>query len=376
MLALVGLTADERRHVGEDRVLAEVVADDLGDVGVDRLVVGDPCSRRVDQRHVAGPIGIHEAWHPDNRVSAEHLRIEEVVVDPPVDDVDPLQSPRRPHEDLPVDDNQIGALHELHPHLPGEEAVLEVGRVVNPWREDDDGRIARLRRRHVLEHRQELLGVVLHRADAQALEELREGALHHLPVLEDVRHPRRRAEVVLEDIHAAVATTDEVGAGDVAPHAPRRRQPGTRPAKALPRVDEPVGYDAILDDPALVVDIVDEQVEGVDPLLQAALDRRPLGGVDDPRHDVERPDLLRPRLVAVDVERDPHREERLVGSPLPGGKLAVREGGETTDELLGARSGLERFVEKLVPESVGGVRPKVHGGGGCREDTETAPDSP
>ena len=242
--------------------------------------------------------------------------------------------------------------------------MLEVGRVVDPRREDDDRRVARVRRGHILEHRQELFGVVLHRADAQTLEELREGALHDLPVFEDVRHPRGGAEVVLEDVHAAVATPNEVGAGDVAPHAPRRRQTGTRPAKALPRVDEPVGYDAILDDPAPVVDIVDEQVEGVDPLLQAALDRRPLGGVDDPRHDVERPDLLRPRLVAVDVERDPHREERLVGGPLPGGKLAVREGGETTDELLSARSGLERFVEEFVPESVGDVRPQVHGGGG------------
>ena len=242
--------------------------------------------------------------------------------------------------------------------------MLEVGGVVDARREDDDGRIARLRRRHILEHRQQLLGIILHRADAEALEELREGALHHLAVLEDVRHARRRPQVVLEDVHAAVATTNEVGAGDVAPHAPRRGEAGAGAAETLPRIDEPVGNDAVFDDPALVVNVVDEQVEGVDPLLEPALDRRPFVGIDHPRHDVKRPDLFRPGLVAVDVERDPHREERLVGGPLPGGEFAVGKGGETTDELLGARSGQERFVEEFVPESVGGVRPKVHGGGG------------
>ena len=45
--------------------------------------------------------------------------------------------------------------------------------------------------------------------------------------------------------------------------------------QALARGDQPLGHDAVLDDLAFVVDVVDEQVERVDALLQPALDRAP-----------------------------------------------------------------------------------------------------
>ena len=44
------------------------------------------------------------------------------------------------------------------------------------------------------------------------------------------------------------------------------------------RADDLLGDDPVLDDPLLVVDVVDEQVERVDALLQAALDPVPLLG--------------------------------------------------------------------------------------------------
>ena len=44
----------------------------------------------------------------------------------------------------------------------------------------------------------------------------------------------------------------------------------------LGRRDQLLGDDAVLDDLAVVVDVVDEQVERVNPLLQPALDRSPI----------------------------------------------------------------------------------------------------
>ena len=52
VLALLGVRQQVGRHVVEDRLLAQVVADHLRHVVVDRLVVGDAGADRVDDRHV------------------------------------------------------------------------------------------------------------------------------------------------------------------------------------------------------------------------------------------------------------------------------------------------------------------------------------
>ena len=60
-LALLGVGQQVGRDVVEDRLLAEVVADHLRHVVVDRLVVGDARADRVDDRHRAGAVGAHQA---------------------------------------------------------------------------------------------------------------------------------------------------------------------------------------------------------------------------------------------------------------------------------------------------------------------------
>ena len=59
-----------------------------GNVGVERLVVGDAGADGVGERDVAGAIGVEQAGDAEVRVAAERQRIEEVVVDAAVDDVD------------------------------------------------------------------------------------------------------------------------------------------------------------------------------------------------------------------------------------------------------------------------------------------------
>ena len=92
-----------------------------------------------------------------------------------------------------------------------------------------------------------------------------------------------------------------------------------------------------------------------DPLLEPRFDGPPFARLDDPRHDVERPDLLRARLVAVDVERDPHLQQRLIGGPLPPDEFAVDERPQAAGQQLGRRPRVPLLVEHLVVKALGVV---------------------
>ena len=54
--------------VVQDRVLAEVIADDPRHIGIDRLVVGDTGADRIGERHIAGAIGTHQPAHAQHAV--------------------------------------------------------------------------------------------------------------------------------------------------------------------------------------------------------------------------------------------------------------------------------------------------------------------
>jgi hypothetical protein len=64
-------------------------------------------------------------------------RVEEVVVDPAIDDVDLALAVGAPHVDDVVLHDQVVPLDEIDAHLPGQEGVLEEGGIVDPRREQD-----------------------------------------------------------------------------------------------------------------------------------------------------------------------------------------------------------------------------------------------
>ncbi len=96
-----------RLDVGDEGILVEVVADDLRHVGVQDLVVGHTGARGICDGHVAGPPRRHEAGRAEDRIGVKLRRIEEQIVDPPVDHVDPNQTADGPHVDDVVLDHQI-----------------------------------------------------------------------------------------------------------------------------------------------------------------------------------------------------------------------------------------------------------------------------
>ena len=86
-------------QVVEDRLLAQVEADHLGDVVVDRLVVGHSRAERVRDPHVPGPVRAHQPGHAEQRVRPELERVDEIVVDAAVDRVDAREAAGGAHVD-------------------------------------------------------------------------------------------------------------------------------------------------------------------------------------------------------------------------------------------------------------------------------------
>ena len=126
-----GIERPEGLDVRQDRVFLQVIADDLGDERIDPLVVGHAGADGVGQAELPARYAPIRPGDAELAVAAEGQGVEEVVVDPAVDHVDPLRPAGRPHEDLAAVEEQVAPLDQLDAHLAGEEAVLVIGRVVD-----------------------------------------------------------------------------------------------------------------------------------------------------------------------------------------------------------------------------------------------------
>ncbi len=92
------------------------------------------------------------------------------------------------------------------------------------------------------------------------------------------------------------------------------------------RVGEQLGGEhAVGDDLLFVVDVVDEAVEGDEPLHESALHERPLVAGDHPGDDVERPGAIDVLAVGVHGERDAHRQDLDLGDALELGQFLRSE---------------------------------------------------
>ena len=117
----------------------------------------------------------HQARNAERRVRPEGERIEEVVVDAAVDHIDALEALRGAHVCERAPDDDVAALHQLDPEFVGQEGMFVVGRIVDARRQQHDRRVGgSARRRHRLQRRQQLVGIVLDRRHAMTREQLRE----------------------------------------------------------------------------------------------------------------------------------------------------------------------------------------------------------
>ena len=294
---------------------------------------------------------------PSIEFGPEHQRVEEIVVDPPIDDVDPHGPFRGPHVDDVVAHEEIGGFDELDPELVREEGVLVERRVETArGQQDRRGVPAGRSGRHRAQGGEERVRVVLDGRDPMAGEELREQPHHHLAVLEHVRDPGRRARIVLQDVEGALVHPYDVDAGDVDVDPVGDLEPDHLGTVVKVSEDQVLGDDAGLDALLRAVNVGQEPIERRHPLPQAAFERHPLGRRDDAGDDVEGDQALGRFVVAVDRESDadPSEEEFRLASPrvedlgwrLVEPALQVHVGGAASGALVAGRS--VHLVEQAV----------------------------
>ncbi len=299
----------------QDRLLGEVVPDQVGDVRVEQLVVGDAVAHGVGDRDVAQARGEHESGCAEHRVGAELQRVEEVVVDAAVDDVDALRSARGAHEDLAAHAQQVAPLDELDAHEAREQRVLEVRRVVDTRGEHDDVRVVDPGRGRGPQGGEQLVRVVADGAHAHRDEQLGQRLRHDPAVRDDVRDARGHAHVVFEHAHLAVLVADQVDARHLDAHAVGAADAGGLTVEVLRRRDETRGKDAVAHAVLVAVGVVEEGLQRADALLHPGLDARPLVIRDDAGHGIQGEGALLAREVEGDALGQVRTRQRLGATP-------------------------------------------------------------
>ncbi len=187
VLQLIGLAQAVSRNVGQDRLFSKVVGGHRRHVGADQLVVRHPVAHRVGYRDRPCPGRIQQAGTADHRIRAELNRVQELVVDPAVDNVDPLLPGRAPHEHGVPPADEVAPVDQLDSHLPSQEAVLEVRRVVGPWREHHDCGLSHTLGGAGTQAFQQHGGIAVDRSHPVAGEQLRKHPRHGPAVLDGPR---------------------------------------------------------------------------------------------------------------------------------------------------------------------------------------------
>ena len=126
------------------------------------------------------------------------------------------------------------------------------------------------------------------------------------------------------------------------------------------RLDDLLGDDLVLQDFLVVVNVVDELVEGVDALLESALNPFPLLGADDAGNQVEGENALSAGGIAIDVKGDAHLQQDGFRDALAAQKFAVfeRMDGLQQQPRFRPRDALD--VKHLVIETLRLIRGELH----------------
>ena len=162
VLELVAVDQPVGLDVVQDGILVEVVADHLGHIRIDELVVGDAVSDRVRHRHPTGPRSVHEPWTTDEGLRPELQRVEVLVVHAPVDDMDRYLAVGGLQVHVHAVAGEVPPLYEMNSHQACEKRVLVEGGVVDAGCQHDDVRVRDTRGSRSAERLDEAGGVVSH----------------------------------------------------------------------------------------------------------------------------------------------------------------------------------------------------------------------
>jgi hypothetical protein len=153
------------------------------------------------------------------------------------------------------------------------------------------------------------------------------GAPRHIAVGQHIADAGRHAQIVFQHHKVAGFVADQIAAADIDIGAVRHRQSAHLAPVMLGAVNHRARQHAVLQHPPVIVDVAQEQVQGMNALGQAAFDPVPFGRGDDARQKVGGNDPLGRLIVVIDREGDALMQKALLASLLAAIEFLQRQGG-------------------------------------------------
>ena len=246
------------------------------------------------------PLSVHrsQAWHTDERRRFKTQRVHVHIVDPAVDHIHLLRAFGGLHEHMPLSHKQVAALDQFYAHLLGQKCVLEIGAVeTTRCVQHHRGLLHPTGRTQGLQKQGR---VVLDRTHLVTPKQVWKQTHHQEAIAQHVGHARGHAKVVLQHVKITVGVANNVHASDVRIGLMGQIQTVHQGQVLCIGQHLLGGDDACFQNALLVVDVVQKQVDRLDPLHQAFFKVSPFFAVDDARNQIRRNQTLGAALIAVE----------------------------------------------------------------------------
>src|SRR5205809_1259672 len=185
-------------------------------------------------------------------------------------------------------------------------------------------------------------------ADAVDLEQSRENALQNFAIGQHVGDTAGDAQIVFENSKAAVGQSHQVGAADADVDAARDRQAAHLATKMFAAEDQFARHNAIGQNAALMVDVLQKKIERGDALGESALNDMPFIAGNDSRQKIVGENALSSLLVSVNGERNSLVKKRQVRRLLAFSQFFRRQFQQRTEEGLIMRARNTRRGEHFI----------------------------
>ena len=295
----------------QNGLLAQIILHHFGHKVIDALVVRRAVAGGVEQRHAARPVHAHHAGDADEAFRQKGGGVQIFIADAPVNGAHPLRTGGPPVKDGVVLHVQIAGFGQHRAGLLRQIAVLKVGRVAPPRREDDVD-AAGVHMVHDAAEQRAVVAVVHH---IVAAEGVRAAPAAQTAGNERIGRAGGDAQVVLQHEPSAVLSLHQVDAGNVAVNALGRHNAVTDGQVSGTRKGEILRDHPVFDDFFVPVQVFQEQIQRRDALHKPPVERVKFRRRDDTGQCVKREQSLLELAVFVNAEFDAVPRQLRVDGP-------------------------------------------------------------
>jgi len=214
----------------------------------------------------------------------------------------------------------------------------------------------------VLQQLEELVGIVLDRANTGTRKKIGEGTPHGTAIFQNVGYTGRTTGIVFQHEVSALVVTDEICATNMHIDITRHVNAHDFPSEIFCPENVRRWDDAVFKDFLLMVNILQKQIEGNNPLFEPPFEKVPFRGRNDSRNKIKGHDALGSKVIAVNGEGDSCPHERQVNGLLLTVILVRVERLKALKKNPVMRTGLAVRREHFIKKVFGLIRTEIHRG--------------